>query len=440
MIMYRKPQLRFFLVLAAFLAISLAYGVPAEAAKSTSGGRYFIVSQNAFIKALFGVQHEFKTGFTADLTSGEVWTLSKIFKAEVMPVPLYKITSTATVGSASVINDVATEAVNLIQEKDTVKKIRNFVPKAVVPWGVKKIYGDEKLKSTSGGKDVTVAVLDTGINTEHVDLVNRLADCKDFTRGAVARATCQDQNGHGTHVAGIIAADGGWDGKGVWGVASEANLLIYKVCRNDGTCWADDVAAGLIYATQAKANIISVGLGGNDDIFLIKDAVGEAAKKNILIVASAGNDGPLKGSIDWPAAYADVVAVGALDEEGLVPDWSSRGVNDGDYVAEAREVEFAAPGVNIESAWSDGGYRFISGTSAAAPHVAGLAAKLWNGSATSTRALLQRSAQDVGLWGDDTATGFGLPQAPKVISTEPVGVEPVSFQSASDQIIKEEIK
>jgi len=408
-------------------------------AKVTSGGRYFIASQNAFIKALFGVQHEFKGGFTADLTSGEVWTLGKIFKAEVTPVPLYKVTATA-VGSASVMSDVATEAVNLIQEKDTVKKIRNFAPKTTVPWGIKKIYGDEKLKSTTGGKDVTVAILDTGINAEHIDLVNRLADCKDFTRGATARSTCQDQNGHGTHVAGIVAADGGWDGLGIWGVASEAKILAYKVCRNDGTCWADDVAAGLIYATQAKANIISVGLGGNDDIFLMKDAIDNAAKKNILIVASAGNDGPLKGSIDWPAAYADVVAVGALDEEGLVPDWSSRGVNDGDYVAEAREVEFGAPGVNIESTWSDGGYRFISGTSAAAPHVAGLAAKLWNGSATSTRALLQRSAQDVGVGGDDIATGFGLPQAPKVISIEPIGIEPVSFQSASDQVIKEEVK
>lgn len=435
--MYRKPQLRFFLVLAAFIAISLVFTASAEAAKAVSGGRYFIASQNAFVKALFGVQHEFKGGFTADLTSGEVWTLGKIFKAEVTPVPLYKVTGSG-VGSASVMSDVAAEAVNLIQEKETVKKIRNFIPKTTVPWGIKKIYGDEKLKSTTGGKDVMVAILDTGVNTEHIDLVDRIADCKDFTRGSVARSTCQDQNGHGTHLAGIIAADGGWDGKGIWGVASEADLLVYKVCRNDGTCWADDVAAGLIYATQAKANIISMGLGGNDDIFLMKDAVGEAVKKNILVIGSAGNDGPLKGSIDWPAAYADVVAVGALDEEGLVPDWSSRGVNDGDYVAEAREIELAAPGVNIESAWSDGGYRFISGTSAAAPHVAGLAAKLWNGSATSTRVLLQRSAQDVGLWGDDTATGFGLPQAPKIISNEPASsVESVSFQPASDQVTKE---
>ena len=441
MIMYRKPQLRFFLVLAAFVAVSLAFSASAQAAKVTSGGRYFIASQNAFIKALFGVQHEFQGGFTADLTSGEVWTLGKIFKAEVTPVPLYKVTAGA-VGSASVMSDVAAEAVSLIQEKDTVKKIRNFTPKATVPWGVKKIYGDEKLKSTTGGKDVTVAVLDTGINAEHVDLVNRLADCKDFTRGSVARSTCQDQNGHGTHMAGIIAADGGWDGKGIWGVASETNLLIYKVCRNDGTCWADDVAAGLLYAIQAKANIISLGLGGNDDIFLMKDAVNQAVKKNILIVASAGNDGPLKGSIDWPAAYADVVAVGALDEEGLVPDWSSRGVNDSDYIMESREIEFAAPGVNIESIWSDGGYRFISGTSAAAPHVAGLAAKLWNGSATSTRMLLQRSAQDMGLWGDDTATGFGLPQAPRITATESSSVDSAFFQSASDQVmnVKEEIK
>ncbi|MEK7609296.1 MAG: S8 family serine peptidase, partial [Patescibacteria group bacterium] len=100
-------------------------------------------------------------------------------------------------------------------------------------------------------------------------------------------------------------------------------------------------------------------------------------------------------------------------ENELVPDWSSRGVNDGDYVMEEREVEFGAPGVNVESTWLDGSYRYLSGSSMAAPHISGLAARLWNGSATSTRVLISRRARDIWALGDDTATGFGLPTAPK---------------------------
>ncbi len=435
MIMYRKPQLRFFLILTAFFAIFLISSPAAQAARSVGGGRYFISSQSQVVKALFGVQHEFKNGFTADLTSGEVWTLEKIFKTDVTSVPLYKVNAAAA--DSITANSVAAEAVDFIQEKESARaKARNFKPASSVPWGIKKIYGDNKIKTTFGGKDVTVAVLDTGINIKHPDLVNRIVDCKDFTRGPVPRATCQDQNGHGTHAAGIIAADGSADGAGIWGVASEAKLSAYKVCRNDGTCWADDVASGLNFAALNKINIVSMSLGGGSEVALLKDAIEEAYRSGVLIIASAGNDGPAKGSIDWPAAYPEVVAVGAIDEEELVPDWSSRGVNDGDYIVENREIEFAAPGVNVESTWFDGGYRFVSGTSAATPHIAGLAAKLWAGASTSTRIILQNSARDIGVFGDDIATGLGLPVLPKIFNS-PVITEEIYFQPASSEIIEE---
>ena len=423
-LMYKKPTFRFFVVLTAFLAVFVAFNpltVEAAGKAGFEGGRYFIGGKGYILKSLFGVQHEFEKGFTADLTSGEVWTLEKIFKIEVTPIPLYKISSPSVVeavsspallgGGASVVS----EAVSLVQEKESLKiKTRTIFPTSAITWGIGKIYNDEKLTATAGGKVVNVAVLDTGANIRHFDLIGRVKDCKDFTRGPVPRSACEDKHGHGTHIAGTIGADSGFDGKGVWGVASESGLLIYKVCRNDGTCWADDMAAALDFAVANGANIVSISLGGNSENFIVRNSVENASAKNVLIVAAAGNDGPDKASIDWPAAYKSVVAVGAVAEDLTIPDWSSRGVNDGDYIVEDREIEFGAPGVNVESTWLDGGYRYLSGTSMATPHVSGLAAKIWNGIATSTRYNLQILANDIGILGDDNASGFGLPQLPKI--------------------------
>ncbi len=419
-LMYKKPQSRFFVVLAALSAVFLLFNpIMAQAAGKGGfeGGRYFIASKSYIIRSLFGVQHEFTNGFTSDLTTGEVWTLEKIFKIGVSPVPLYK-TNNMNVSDAIGASSVVSEVVDILDKeisKDPAKvvKIRTLLPEDSVSWGVKKIYNDPDITVTSGGKGVNVAVLDTGANIKHPDLVGRVKDCRDFTRGPVPRAICEDKNGHGTHVAGTIAADGGWDGQGIWGVASETNLFIYKVCRNDGTCWADDVASAIyytVYTDNININIINLSLGGNVESTVLKNSLEEATNKNVLVVAAAGNDGPDKGTIDWPAAYKSVMAVGAVAEDGVVPDWSSRGINNGNFIIEDREIEFGAPGVNVESTWMDGGYRYLSGTSMAASHVSGLAARIWNGVATSTRANLQNMARDIWTPGDDMATGLGLPR------------------------------
>ncbi len=158
-----------------------------------------------------------------------------------------------------------------------------------------------------------------------------------------------------------------------------------------------------------------MSLGSDSPDKLIGDAVDYAFNKGVLVVAAAGNDGPYFGSIDYPGAYASVVAVGAIDVNQDVPDWSSRGINSSDapYTVEEQDVEFCAPGVNIESTGKDGGYVVMSGTSMATPHIAGFLAKEWQKSAISpasaTRLLLHQFSSDLPPVGDDDACGFGLP-------------------------------
>jgi subtilisin len=267
-------------------------------------------------------------------------------------------------------------------------------------------------------------VLDTGIDTDHLDLKDNIVDCvTKVTHFVPDSKSCEDGHGHGTHVAGTIAANGGPDGLGIYGVAPEAKLMVVKVCDRRGWCYSDDIAAGIYYATDGKdgtpgtgdeANIISMSLGGDEPDTLILSAIDYAVENGLLVVAAAGNDGPEDGSIDYPGGYVKVIAVGAIDSNEYVPDWSSRGINDGDYVIEEREVEFGAPGVSVESTYNDGCYAYMSGTSMATPHVSGLAAKLWQGSASETRDYLHSVAKDIWESGDDTATGFGLPIAPVV--------------------------
>jgi len=281
---------------------------------------------------------------------------------------------------------------------------RTCYPDEQFPWGIRKVGGG------SGGTGIKVAVLDTGVDVDHPDLKENIIDCKDTTKRGIKRG-CADGNGHGTHVSGIIAANGGPDGLGIYGVAPEAKLMEIKVCGNSGFCWADDIAEGIRYAADNGANIISMSLGGDTPDPQILAAIDYAVENGVLVIAAAGNDGPEEGSIDYPGAYVKVIAVGAIDASENVPDWSSRGVNDGDYVMEEREVEFGTPGVSIESTWNDGCYKYLSGTSMATPHVSGLAAKLWQGSAGATRDYLHQVAKDIWEPGDDMATGFGLPVA-----------------------------
>jgi len=350
--------------------------------------RYYVHSDNPGLKRQLGVKHEFPGAFSTALTEAQARGL-KSAGVPVEPVQLYRLTPKPGGESGGKV----------------------CYPDNQVPWGIATDYGNTGV--VNGGSGVKVAVLDSGVYIGHPDLARRVAvravDCVDATGPkGIKSGSCSDKDGHGTHVAGTILADGGPNGLGIFGVAPGANLMAVKVCGG-AYCWGDDIAAGIRYAVANGANIISMSLGGDAPDSQVLSAIDEAVAADVLVVAAAGNDGPDAGSIDYPGAYWKVVAVGAIDFYLNVPEWSSRGVNDGDCAVEEREVEFGSPGVSVESTYKNGCYAYMSGTSMATPHVSGLAAKLWAGSAAGTRTALKAAARDVWVSGDDSATGFGLP-------------------------------
>ncbi|HEY4474376.1 MAG TPA: S8 family peptidase [Candidatus Paceibacterota bacterium] len=388
-----------------FVVILLFFAFTQVSYATSDDTRYFVKSTSGWWKKSFGVRHNFDNGFTSDLTDFQL-RVAKIFGVDVEPVKKLNV-----LPSQSEKSDLSQEPI--ISGKARAQRVK---PTGQVPWGVKSVYNDPLLSKSSGGLNVNVAILDTGILKTHLDLKDRIKTCKDFSGPVgIANGKCDDKNGHGTHVAGIIAADGGSDGLGIYGMAPEANLFVYKVCSNNGTCWADDIAIALRMAADDGANVVNMSLGSDSPSQLITDATSYAVSKSVLVVAAAGNDGPYVGSIDYPGADSNVVAVGAVDKNIQIPDWSSRGNNSTSipFVIEEKDIEFAAPGVNVESTWKDGGYAILSGTSMAAPHIAGLAAKEWQkdslNPASATRELLQNLTADLLPIGDDNDSGFGFP-------------------------------
>jgi len=291
---------------------------------------------------------------------------------------------------------------------------RTCFPRAQKAYNVTQVNGGQ----ITAGSGINVAVLDTGAYTQHKDLDIKV--CKDATQKGM-REGCEDTIGHGTHVAGIVSANGGGDQKGIYGVAPQVNLWAIKVCYSTN-CNDDDIAEGINYAAKRGANIISMSFGDPNEAPLIKEAIDKYP--DVLFIAAAGNSGSQPNTIQYPAAYPNVVAVAAIDSNKRVASYSSRGINDGnDSIISAREIELAAGGSSVESTYYNinynGCYVRMSGTSMAAPTVSGLAAKVWQGSADATRMYLRQIAQDIttasgggaGV-GYDIASGYGLPVAP----------------------------
>lgn len=384
-------------LIAFLLAFSVIVGTPAAALAASSGtdSRYFVPTTKAFWRSAFKARHVFEDGFTADLSDLQI-RLARL--AGIKPIPVKKF---------NILVDDAAVATPTPQA----------TPAQSVAWGVHAVVRDGSLSDATAGAGRTVAILDTGIDREHPDLARRIALCADLTDPAAdfVKDSCDDLNGHGTHMAGIIAADGGPDGEGVFGFAPAASISAYRVCGRAGICFSDDIAVAMRHAVDEGADIVVLGIGGEAQSSFIEDSLAYAAERGVMVIAAAGNDGPYEDSIDWPARDSRVIAVGALNSDMTIAEFSSRGMNRTTkaYQSDEGDIEFAAPGVNIESTFRDGGYAILSGTSMAAPHIAGLAARVWQADAKNpaeaTRAFMHELAVDSGAIGDDAATGWGMP-------------------------------
>ncbi len=268
------------------------------------------------------------------------------------------------------------------------------------------IHATAAWEVTKGDAGIIIAIVDTGIDFDHPDLGNKtVSRGRDFVAGD---DDATDDNGHGTHVSGIIAADTN-NGQGIAGVAWNCRILPLKAMDKEGSGLYSWLIDAILWAADHGASVVNLSLGGDDSSDALQDALRYAFNREVVCVAAAGNDGV---DVDYPAAYDDyVLAVAATDYNDARPDWSSPGA----------AVDVAAPGVDILSTvptwyWGPGSlpYGYADGTSAAAPHAAGLAALLkglrpWL-SAREVMQVIRYTADDVNADarpGKDTFIGYG---------------------------------
>ncbi|MHA4096190.1 S8 family peptidase [Bacillus cereus] len=242
-----------------------------------------------------------------------------------------------------------------------------------IPEGVKLINAPAAWEKSEKGKDVVVAVLDTGCQIDHVDLKDRIIGGRNFTTDNNSDPNnYTDMNGHGTHVAGTIAATE--NNQGVLGVAPQAKLLIVKVLGGpNGSGAYEWIINGINYAVnwrgpnEEKVRVISMSLSGPENNPELHQAVKNAVNNDVLVVCAAGNRGDGNDTTDelsYPGAYPEVVEVGAVDLNKNAARFSQSNKN----------VDLVGPGVGILSTYKDGGYATLQGTSMATPHISGGAA------------------------------------------------------------------
>ncbi len=293
-----------------------------------------------------------------------------------------------------------------------------------LPWGVDRIDA-ELVHPYNKGTGVKVAIIDTGIDYTHSDLDGNYKGGYNFVSG---NADPKDDNGHGTHVAGTVAAEN--NGFGVIGVAPEASLYAVKVLDSTGSGTFSNVIAGIDWSVNNGMQVISMSLGANEGSISLKNAVDNAYSSGVVVVAAAGNDGNSAGTtdtVDYPARYDSVIAVAATDSSNTRASFSSTGP----------AVEVSAPGVSVYST-IPGGYGYKSGTSMATPHVTGTAALIIASNPNLTnvevRQILRNTSTDLGDPGNDIKYGYGLINANKAApmkdTTPPEQVTGVTVMAA----------
>lgn len=255
----------------------------------------------------------------------------------------------------------------------------------------------------SMGEGIKIGIIDSGIDLYHPDLVGRVKKYRNFTSEDKNDVT--DGNGHGTHVAGIMAANK--NGRGIVGVAPMASLYIAKAFNKNGMAEDSVVSESLKWLIQNNVNIINMSFSSNS-VPSYYNEIKKAYDKGIIIVCAAGNNGRAKGrGLGYPARYEETISVASVDMRGKVSDFSSRNVN----------ADIAAAGFEILSCYPGGRYAKFSGTSMAAPIISGAAAILQKKaknrlgrflSPEEMRTVLCMHCEDIEKKGPDNSSGCGV--------------------------------
>jgi len=295
---------------------------------------------------------------------------------------------------------IPAHAIEKIAKKDFVRLIEpDYKVQVVLDEGAYQIQADKVWQEGVTGKEVDIAVLDTGIHDENPALNGEVEKEVDFTGEGT-----DDLNGHGTHVAGIIASND----ETYKGIAYDADLFNVKVLNKDGWGYSSDVIEGIEWAVDNGAEVVSMSLGAEiencDGTDALSLAVDKAVSKGAIVVVAAGNLGPDSGTITTPGCSKKAITIGAVDDNDNVPSFSSRGPTDDGRV----KPDLVAPGVSITSTWLSG-FKSLSGTSMATPHVSGLVALLLeadsNLNPSEIKEALKSTALDLGL--DENTQGAG---------------------------------
>lgn len=308
-----------------------------------------------------------------------------------------------------------------------------------VPWGVDRVSARQAHARGFSGSNIDIAILDSGIDETHPDLRANVGAGKSFIRalgllprskravesfvgaqqsferagqstdskasgeqsfGALESNTPEwhDSIGHGTHIAGIAGAID--NSQGVVGVCPDATLHAVQVLSSVGSGSASDIAAGINHVASQGWDVANLSLGSPYDSKLVRDACSHAVEQGTLLIAATGNNGPCADCVRYPAAYSNVVSVGATTTNDTLATFSATGP----------ETDLVAPGQNIRSTYTTDiqRYKTLSGTSMAAPHVAAagglLMAEGYGNTAAANR--LIETAEDIGLSRNDGGAGL----------------------------------